>query len=80
MGHRGFRKSVRRGECKLSDFQLFLYGLYGFICNFWLVFIYIIAALIQLWRWEKREEKRMEKAIKKRDAKRVYCNTNVKEL
>ena len=56
----------------MTDLQIYLLGLAKFIGNFWLVFIYIIAALIFLGRHEKLEEKRLEKAIKRQKARRIY--------
>ena len=64
----------------MSDLAIYLLGLFKMIKQFWPVLFFLIIKLPDLRRWEKDEDERVKEAIKKRDAKRVYCNTNVKEL
>lgn len=64
----------------MTELEIFLLGLFKIIKNYWPVFLYLIIMVPKLRRWEKDEDERVKEAIKKRDVKRVYCNTNVKEL
>lgn len=61
----------------MTDLQVFLTGLYGFICNFWFALIFLIASLIRLRRWEKSEEKRLAQAIKRDNLKREYHKEHI---
>lgn len=55
----------------MNDLQIYLLALEKVILNFWPVLIITTAMLIRLWRWERLEKKRMEKAIKRDKLKRV---------
>ncbi len=56
----------------MNDLQIYLLALEKVILNFWPVLIITTAMLIRLWRWERLEKKRMEKAIKRDKLKRIY--------
>ena len=56
----------------MNDLQIYLLALEKVILNFWPVLIITTAMLIRLWRWERLEKKRMEKAIKRDKLKREY--------
>ena len=56
----------------MNDLQIYLLALEKVILNFWPVLIITTAMLIRLWRWERLEKKRMEKAIKRDKLKRVH--------
>lgn len=47
-------------------------GWFGIIKNFWPVLIFLIIKIPDLRRWERDEEKRLEKAVKRDKSKRIY--------
>ena len=61
----------------MTDIQLYFKGWLGIITNFWPVFIFFIASIIRLWRWEKDEKQRVEKAIKRDKLKRSNYQKHV---
>ena len=61
-----------KGGLTMNDLQIYLLALEKVILNFWPVLIITTAMLIRLWRWERLEKKRMEKAIKRDKLKRVH--------
>lgn len=55
----------------MSNLELYWMGWKQIILNFWPVFIFFIASVIKLWRWERHEKKRLEEAVKRDNLKRI---------